>query len=105
MSGEKDVNARLVRKSSDFVERLAVAVVVAFPNDGSIFVIDFLKPSLDLIVNEEGRVTGHRGDLELTARILLPPVTCKKLLKALEDAVKKYEDKFGKIPEKEKEVK
>ena len=42
---------RVFRKSPDFVERIAVAAVVSFSDDGSLFAIDFLKPSLDLAIN------------------------------------------------------
>lgn len=41
---------RVFRKSPDFVERIAVAAVVSFSDDGSLFAIDFLKPSLDLAI-------------------------------------------------------
>ncbi|MEB2835862.1 MAG: DUF3467 domain-containing protein [Desulfurococcales archaeon] len=88
---------RLVRRSPDFVERFAQMVIVSFPNDGSVFVLDFLKPALDIVADESGRVTSVRGEMELNARIILPPLVAKRLLRALGSMVRSYEEKFGEI--------
>ena len=101
MAERKDVGVRTLRKSSDFVERIALGAVVSFSNDGAAFIIDFLKPSLDIVVDEKGGVIGLRGELELNVRILLPPIVCKKLLRTLEKMIKRYESQFGEIPVKE----
>ena len=87
----------VVRRSPDFVERFAQAAAISFSDDGSTIVIDFLKPSLDIVTDESGRITGVRGELELSVRIFLPPVVAKRLLKALENSIRKYEEKFGEI--------
>ena len=88
---------RVVRKAPDFVERIAQAVVVSYPEDGSLIVLDFLKPSLDIVVDESGRITNVKGELELSVRVFLPPVVAKRLLRVLENVIKGYEEKFGEI--------
>ena len=88
---------RVVRKAPDFVERVAQAVVVSYPDDGSIIVLDFLKPSLDIVVDESGRITSVKGELELSVRVFLPPVVAKRLLRVLENVIRGYEEKFGEI--------
>jgi len=92
---------REVKVSPDFVEKYAVAAIVSFPSDGSVFIIDFFKPRISILVSEQGRIGGVRGELELAARIVLPPIVCKKLLVALQNTVKKYESVFGEIVIKE----
>ena len=69
---------RVLKKSPDFVERMAVAVVVSFSSDGSMFIIDFLKPSLDIVADERGKLIGLRGEMERSVRIFLSPIVCKK---------------------------
>ncbi len=85
----------------DFVEKYAVAAIVSFPSDGSVFIIDFLKPKISILVDEQGRVGRIHGELELVARIVLPPIVCKRLLAALQNTIKKYESVFGEIAVKE----
>ena len=91
------IERRGVKRSEDFVEKLATAVVVSYPNDGSVIVVDFLKPAMEIMVDERGRITGIRGELELAARVILPPIVCKRLLIALKNTVEKYESEFGEI--------
>ncbi|MHA1608750.1 MAG: DUF3467 domain-containing protein [Candidatus Njordarchaeales archaeon] len=98
MSEQEDANVRPLKRSSDFIEVLSTAVVVSFPNDGSIFILDFLKPAMEIMVDKSGRIRGIHGELELSARIILPPVVCKRLLKVLEENIRKYEAQFGEIP-------
>ena len=88
---------RVVKRASDFVERTATSAVVSFPEDGSVFVIDFLKPNIDIVVDERGKIVNVRGELEITARIVLPPMVCKRLLNALKNSIEKYESAFGEI--------
>lgn len=92
---------RTVKKSADFTERFAITAIVSFVPDGSVFVIDFLRPVMDIVVDKEGRVKGVHGELELSVRIILPPIACKRLLNALRSAVEKYESMFGEIPIRE----
>lgn len=88
---------RILRKSPDFVEKMAVAAAVSFSGDGSMFIIDFLKPSLDLVADEKGKIVGLRGELEQSVRIFLSPVVCKKLLQSLSRTIENYERRFGEI--------
>ena len=92
---------RRVKVAPDFVEKYAVAAIVSFPNDGSVFIIDFLKPRISIAVDEQGRVKRVHGELELVARIVLPPIVCKRFLAALQSTVRKYESAFGEIAVKE----
>ena len=95
VQSRKDV--RILKKSPSFVERMAVAVVVSFSSDGSLFFIDFLKPSLDLVADEKGKIDGLTGELEQDVRIFLSPIVCKRLLQSLLRAIENYEKQFGEI--------
>jgi len=88
---------RVLRRSPDFVERIAIAAAVSFSGDGSMFIIDFLKPSLDLVADEKGKIVGLRGELEQCVRVFLSPVVCKKLLQSLSRMIESYERRFGEI--------
>jgi len=94
---------RILKKSPDFVERMAVAAAVSFSGDGSVFILDFLKPSLDLVADEKGKIIGLRGELEQSVRIFLSPVVCKKLLQSLSSTIENYEKQFGEIKVREAE--
>ncbi len=98
-AGRAEAGERVLKRSPDFVERMAVVAAVSFSNDGSVFIIDFLMPSLDLVADEAGKIIGLRGELAQVARIFLPPMVCKRLLKSLARMIEEYERKFGPIPE------
>ena len=98
---EEPISTHAVRKSSNFVETLATSVIVSFPNDGSVFILDFLKPVMDIVADEKGKIKGIHGELELNTRVILPPIVCKKLLNTLKDTIDKYESAFGEIKVRE----
>ncbi|MHA1632206.1 MAG: DUF3467 domain-containing protein [Candidatus Freyarchaeota archaeon] len=89
---------RPVPRTRDFVETLAFAAIVGF-TDHRMFVIEFLRPETNVVMDKEGKFKGFRGALFSAARIYVPPVVAKRLLKALSTQIKSYEEKFGEIKE------
>jgi len=89
-----------VPQAKDFIEALAFAAVVGF-TEQRMFVIEFLHPETNVVVDREGRIKGFRGKLSSVARIYIPPLVAKRLLRALSTQIKLYEEKIGEISEKE----
>lgn len=90
-----------------FTERIATNVVVAHTPEG-FFIFEFLRPKAVITAGKDGKIRGFKGELKSDVRIFLSPITVKRLLRTLEDQIKKYESKFGEIippePEEKKEV-
>ena len=85
-----------VPRAEEFVEVLAGAVVVGFSDDG-LFILEFLKPLTRLVADKEGRIKGFKGEMQSCARIYISYVTAKKLLRTLEEQIRKYEDRFKEL--------
>jgi len=98
MGSEEMVEGNILEPTESYVERFASEVVVSHTPQG-IFLLDFLYLKSSIIVDEDGRIKGYKGQLRPDVRIYLSPIICKRLLKALEDQIKKYEEKFGEIKE------
>jgi hypothetical protein len=93
---EKGEGKIRVLKTDDFVEKLAVAVIVGTTPEG-FFVFDFLQPVAHLVAERDGKVIGYEGELRDSVRIYTSPIVAKRLLNALKEQIDKYESMFGEI--------
>ena len=91
------IGRREVRMAPDYVERFAAMSMVMYDPAGVGFVVDFYKPDIRIEVDEKGRPVNVAAELVLVARMYLPPVAAKVLLKNLEASIKAYEERFGEI--------
>jgi len=96
------MSGKILEPTKEHIERLAIGVVVGFNPEG-LFVFEFLKPILTVVVDEEERIKGLEGESRPDVRIYMPPRACKRFLKALEDMIRKYEERFGEIKIEEEE--
>ena len=86
----------VIGRTETFTERVATAVIVAHTQEG-FFLFEFLRPNIVVTAGKDGKFKGFKGELRSDVRIFLSPITAKKLLKVLDEQIRKYESKFGKI--------
>ena len=95
VQNEKDLEI-VIGRTETFTERVATAVIVAHTQEG-FFLFEFLRPNIVVTAGKDGKFKGFKGELRSDVRVFLSPITAKKLLKVLDEQIKKYESKFGKI--------
>lgn len=83
----------VIPRTEDFVESYVMAAPVNILNDGSI-AIEFLKPDIALVVNEEGKA-GYQGQFVSVGRFIMSPETARRLLNDLYNTLKLYEPSKG----------
>ena len=95
--GGKEVEVPL---SDTFTSRLADGCLLSYNHLSGLFVLDFQRADLKARGKAvEGRLMElhYEGTLKIDVRIFLTPLVAKRLLKALEENIKRYEEKFGEI--------
>ena len=78
-----------IPRAEEFVESYVAAAPVTIMNDGSI-AIEFLKPDVVLVVNENGQ-TAYQGQWISVGRFIMSPQTARRLLNDLYNILKAYE--------------
>jgi len=96
------MSEEILEPTKEHTERLAIGVIVGFNPEG-LFVLEFLKPEISVVKDEEGKIKGLKGENKPDVRVYLPPRACKKLLKVLENTIREYEKEFGEIKIEEEE--
>jgi len=94
MSEESQAQKRpiIVPQDERFIESYITAAPVNLLNDGSI-AIEFLRPNVVLVVDEEGRVR-YEGNFVSVARIIMNRETAKRLLADLTQIITLYEEQL-----------
>ena len=94
MSEESQAQKRpiIVPQDERFIESHITAAPVNLLNDGSI-AIEFLRPNVVLVVDEEGRVR-YEGNFVSVARIIMNRETAKRLLADLTQIITLYEEQL-----------
>ena len=86
-----------IQKTNIFTERFVTEMLITkLPDD--FFILEFGRPMINAYAKKtSGEILGYRGELKMDVRLIMSPITVKKVFKAIEDNIKKYEDEHGEI--------
>jgi len=86
-----------IQKTDVFTERFVTEMLMTKLPDG-FFMLEFGRPMINAYAKKtSGEISGYKGELKLDVRLIMSPITVKKIFKAIEGSIKKYEDEHGNI--------